>query len=178
MFPLINHCTNMFIDINDKFYCSLGDKHQVVKINIRDSKEKMEIGNGTRGSTSNLLNRPTGIFACQKLNLYVADSRNKGIQWSLPQRKSGTTILSNGLNFPTGIVVDKNGNLLIADHANHRIVMSTINGIRCVAGCSRVNQLKNPKIFWFDDVGNMFVFDTINKEIQKFPQMTNLYGIL
>ena len=178
--PLINKCTHMFIDINNKFYCSLKEKHQVMILHIHGNEQKFEIGNGVSGSTSYLLNQPTGIFVDKNSNLYVADSGNDRIQFFRSKNKNGTTIVGNSitityrLKFPTGIVVDKNGNLFIADNGHNRIIISTINGIRCIVGCSGVNQLQDPQTLWFDDIGNMFVLDSMNKRIQKFSLQTNL----
>jgi hypothetical protein len=79
-----NFCFGLFIDINDNLYCSIGLSHQVVKTALDSNTiiSTVVAGNGTAGSTANMLSYPRGIFVDIKNNLYVADcSNNSSRKW-------------------------------------------------------------------------------------------------
>ena len=184
----LSNCTNIFIDVNDSIYCSYDQNHTVIKIKFDDSPDESintTFGNGTNGSTSDLLDSPSGIFVDIHLNLYVADTGNNRIQRFQHGYTNATTVAGNpalghkGLKSPTGVVVDSDGRLYIADCGNHRIIRSDLNGFRCVVGCRLgtnlgSNQSFHPRALWFDTDGDMFVFDQINHDIQKFSQVKDL----
>lgn len=183
-------CISMFIDFTNTLYCSMDWKHKVVKLllDYESNIEEIIAGNGTNGSTSDLLWHPNGIFVDTKLNLYVADSENNRIQLFQPAHINGETVAGNkvlsinGLNFPTAIVLDADGHLFIADRDNHRIIRSVPNGFQCIVGCSgqsgsASHQLHKPRALWFDSFGNIFVLDKMNHRIQKFLLLTNSPGM-
>jgi sugar lactone lactonase YvrE len=79
------------------------------------------------------------------------------------------------LNYPIDIFIDSNDTLFIADGDNNRIVKyyaNTSSGIlvggNLVAG-SNTNLLNQPKGVAVDKMGNVFVGDSANYRIQKFP---------
>jgi hypothetical protein len=182
-------CYSLFVDIYGNLYCSLGDFHKVVKklfsadLNVSSTVA----GNGIRGSASNLLNNPQGIFVTIELNLYVADYGNNRVQCFESGQLNATTVAGNGsngtieLSEPTGIALDADGYLFIVDSYNNRIVGSGPNGFKCLVGCSLTNgpaldQLDSPSSLSFDSYGNLFVADTYNSRIQKFFLMSNSCG--
>lgn len=189
--PILYKCTSLFIDINDSIYCSIDQEHKVIKISFNDTsgEEVLIFGNGTNGSTPDLLHSPSGIFVYSELNLYVADTGNHRVQRFEHGSNNGTTVAGNtalgdeGLRYPTGVVVDKNDYLFIADCGNHRIIRSEPNGFRCIAGCSKKadsasDQLHHPRALWFDTSENMFVLDQSNHRIQKFFLQTSSSSML
>lgn len=182
-------CYSIFVDINGRVYCSLGDLHKVVQrtSNNDPSSSSIVAGTGTSGSTSNKLNTPQGIFVSTQFWLYVADSGNNRIQLFLPTQLNGSTVAGNGaantitLDNPTGVILDNEGYLFIVDSNNNRIVGSSPSGFRCVVGCSTgsgsaANQLNKPWSLSFDSLGNLFVADTYNSRIQKFTLSANACG--
>ncbi len=182
-------CHGFFVDIYENLYCSLGDLHQVIQKLANGSINATRIiaGNGTKGSTSNMLNSPRGIFLNTKLDLYVADCKNNRIQLFPFGQLNGITVASNNsmgniaLNCPTAIVLDADEYLFIADSNNHRIIGSGYNGLQCLVGCSGVNgsasyQLASPRRISFDSGGNIFIIDRSNRRIQKFLLATNSCG--
>jgi DNA-binding beta-propeller fold protein YncE len=179
-------CYGLFVDVNDNLYCSIFDLHQVVMKSLSSSANTSTIvaGTGCRGSASNMLNCPVGIFVDINLNLYVADYGNNRIQFFVAGQVSGTTVAGNGvsisLSYPSGITLDADGYLFIVDSSNNRIVGSGPNGFRCLVGCSgggpASNQLSSPFTLSFDSYGNMFVTDYGNSRIQKFLLATNSCG--
>lgn len=179
-------CTNVFIDSKDSIYCSYDQEHKVVKIpfDVTSHNRIITFGNGTNGSSPDLLDSPSGLFVDIHLNLYVADTGNDRIQRFKPGQTNGTTVAGDsviegkGLKSPTAIVVDRRGSLYIADCGNHRIVRAEGNSFRCVVGCNWDSNIAfdlsfHPRAFWFDTGGNMFVFDQVNHHIQKFPLRTS-----
>jgi hypothetical protein len=182
-------CVDLFVDINNTIYCSMGDHHRVVKKSLNTDNNTLTIaaGNGSNGSASYMLNYPFGIFVSINFDLYVADSMNHRIQRFQPGDLNGTTVAGNeavqtiNLVSPTGIVLDVDQWLFIVDTGNHRIVKSGPNGFQCIVGCSEEsgaasNQLFHPTALSFDSYGNMFVVDTGNVRIQKFILATNSCG--
>jgi len=146
-------------------------------------------GTGSKGSTSNELNEPVGIFVDINFDLYVADSVNDRVQLFPSGKLNGITVAgSNSPNptinlfMPTGIVLDAEKNFFIADYLNHRIVGSSSNVFRCLVGChgegSQSNRLYYPHSFSFDRFGNIFVVDQVNHRIQKFEYLEKSCGKL
>ncbi|CAF1427384.1 unnamed protein product [Adineta steineri] len=178
-------CYGLFIDINNNLYCSLKNRHQVVKLLLNNGTTIPTIaaGNGSAGSLSNMLSFPQGIYVDSNLNLYIADSANNRIQFVRTGQLNGVTIVGNGsstniiLNYPTGIVLDANGYLFIVDSYNHRIVGSSYYGFRCIVGCSgggsSASQLSFPQSMAFDSYGNIYVTDRNNSRVQQFTLQTN-----
>jgi len=179
-------CTGIFVSSDNNLYCSSIRQHRVIKIKL-DSNLTIPIavaGNGCPGPVANMLDHPHGIFVDTSFNLYVADSHNNRIQHFPPNQSNAITVVGFGaivyfiLNRPTAIVFDADGYLYIVDSGNHRIIQSTLDGLRCLVGCSGENgitssQLHNPQTMAFDNHGNIFVTDLNNYRIQKFLLATN-----
>lgn len=183
-------CYDLFVDINNNLHCSLGNSHQVIKYSLSHNASSpiVSAGNGSAGSTAELLDLPLGIYVDWNLNLYVADCGNDRIQFFRAGNSRGTTITTNGetgliiLSCPTDVVLDAEQNLFIVDGNNHRIIGSGANRFRCIAGClgpnaSLPSSLFNPRSMAFDSYGNIFVTDTGNSRIQKFTLLNNTCGI-
>lgn len=174
-------CYGLFVDINDTIYCSLADHHQVLKLLTNNSinETKIAAGNGSSGSSLDLLNSPRGIFVTTNFELYIADCNNNRIQLFSVGQLNGTTVSENTtLNCPTGVLLDKDKYLFIVDSENHRILRSHVNGFHCIVGClqkngSSVDQLNNPQSMSFDSYGNIYVTDRNNNRIQKFKLIAN-----
>ncbi|CAF1057170.1 unnamed protein product [Adineta steineri] len=175
-------CFGLFIDIHDTLYCSMTNHHQVVKRSLTDSvmtSNHVAAGTGIRGSASNELDSPFGIFVDVNLDLYVADCRNHRVQLFQSGELNGITVAGSTslnptvtLSCPSAIILDAEKYLFIVDQYNSRIVGSSLNGFRCLVGCygegSQSNQLSNPSSLSFDSYGNIFVTDVLNNRIQKF----------
>ena len=182
-------CNGLFVDIYDSLYCSLWSNHRVVRRTV-DSDANTSItvaGNGSNGSASSMFQNPCGIFVDIDLSLYVADHGNSRVQLFRSGQLNGTTVAGNGapdtisLSGPASAVLDGNGYLFIADHNNFRIVGSSPNGFRCIAGCtekngSAANQFFKPYDLTFDSHGNLFVTDMYNNRLQKFILAKNSCG--
>jgi hypothetical protein len=185
-------CHELFVDTNDTLYCSMSAHHQVVKRSLNDPDMTSIIvaaGTGSKGSAFNQLNEPVGIFVHVNFDLYVADCFNHRVQLFQSGELNGITVAGNGspnptinLNCPTEIVLDAQKNLLIVDQNNHRIVGSSLNGFRCLVGCSGLgsqsDKLTYPFSISFDRSGNMFVNDKGNSRIQKFEYLQSCSGKL
>ena len=179
-------CSGLFVDQNITLYCSMANKHQVIKkpLYVNTNLTTVAAGTGIAGAGAAGLRSPNGIFVDITLALYVADCGNNRVQRFGSSPFSGTTVAGNGtsgaiqLNCPTGVTLDNNGYLFIVDSSNHRIIGSGPTGFRCIVGCSGVggsmaNQLSSPRTLSFDSYGNMFVTDWNNDRIQKFFLDTN-----
>ena len=184
------NCFGLFIDLNNTLYCSLTNRHLVIKSFLDDGTNSTTIaaGNGSKGSAANMLNSPRGIYVDSHLDLYVADCSNDRVQMFRSGELNGTTIVGGGtanvtfiLDCPTGIAFDADQYIFIVDNEKARIVGSRPNGFRCLVGCSNskgsaLNQLNNPDTLHFDSYGNMFVTDRNNSRIQKFIFANNSCG--
>jgi hypothetical protein len=182
-------CFGIFIDINNTLYCSMRNVHQVVARSLNSVTDILTVvaGIGCPGSSSDMLNLPSGIFVDINFDLYVADCGNDRIQLFESDPLNGTTLSIDGiagtipLNCPTGIVLDGDDYLYIVDSGNQRILASGPAGFLCLIGCSGTsgsasNQLNTPWSMSFDSYGNIFVTDQGNSRIQKFILATNSCG--
>jgi len=135
-------------------------------------------GTGVRGSESDMLNYPWGIFVDINLDLYVADYDNNRIQLFRLNQRNGITVVGKEsskvtieLLYPTGIVLDGDRYLFIVDCGNNRIIGSDENGFRCIFGCSGYghtnDKLYNPFSISFDSYGNIYITDRDNHRVQK-----------
>ncbi|CAF1411851.1 unnamed protein product [Adineta steineri] len=143
------------------------------------ASNRVAAGTGVRGSASNQLSNPGGIFVDMNLDLYVTECNNNRVQLFPPGESNGITVAGYTsenptitLSCPNGAILDAEKYLFIVDNANHRIVGSGLNGFRCLVGCygmgSQSNQLYKPFSLSFDHSGNIFVTDQTNHRIQKF----------
>ena len=183
------HCDDLFVDVNNTMYCSIGGTNQVMTKSLDDSTNTLSIvaGTGCYGAASDMLAYPGGIFVDLNSSLYVADRNNHRVQYFANGNRNATTVAGNGasgtitLNTPTDIALDGNGYLFIVDTGNHRIIALGPNGFRCAVGCTNTsgstsNHLTYPRSMSFDSDGNMCVADTGNSRIQKFVLQNNTSG--
>jgi hypothetical protein len=175
-------CWDIFVDISNMLYCSLGERHQIIakSLNYNTNTFLIVAGTGSADTALNTLDNPRGIFVDINFDLYVADCGNNRIQLFHEGKLTGITIAGSGssnltitLNCPTGIILDADKYLFIVDNGNNRIVRSGLNGFQCLLGCSgssgsASNQLNGPWSHSFDSYGNIFVTDQGNNRIQKF----------
>jgi hypothetical protein len=188
---VFSSCYGLFVDMNDNVYCSMYNHHLVAKSLVQDRRITLDIlaGTGRKGSASNQLDHPHGIFVDARFELYVADCENDRVQLFPSGESHGITVagresssLTISLDCPTGITFDAQKYLFIVDSNNHRIVRSGVNGVQCLVGCygsgSQSTQLSFPSSLTFDRSGNMFVVDQKNNRIQKFQYSEKSCGKL
>ena len=152
-------------------------------------------GDNGSGDAANQLFFPGGVFVDAAGNLYVADNANNRIQKFAYDASddsyavdavtvaggNGDGSAANQLADPSGIFVDAAGNLFVVDGDNNRVQKFAYdasgdtyaaNGVT-VAGGNGVgagaNQLNDPFNLFIDAAGDLYVADTGNNRIQKFP---------
>ena len=85
---------------------------------------------GDGGSTADRLTSPSGVFADENENVYVADLHNQRVQFWRKGARSGETVAGNGttgsalneLNSPIRVLLDSKQNLLVVDLQNNRVM--------------------------------------------------------
>lgn len=170
-------CAGLFVDIRNYLYCSLTEKHRVIKKLINSTSNRATSVAG--GSSDSRLAYPRGIFVTISLDLYVADWFNDRVQLFKYGRRRGITVSGNvRLLQPTAVFLDADEYLFIVDSGHNRIIRTRSNAFHCIIGCSDVSdstssQLDRPYSATFDNYGNIFVVDEYNDRIQKFLLMTN-----
>jgi hypothetical protein len=181
-------CFCLFVDIANYVYCSMRAEHRVVKQSLGASMNTLitVAGTGSRGSASNVLDNPDGIFVNINFDLYVADCLNNRVQLFKFGQLNGITVagknalLSIELDHPIAVFLDADDYLFILD-SKARIIGSNSNGFYCLVGCSGIRgnepyQLWYPHAAAFDSYGNILVADAGHKRIQKFILITNVFG--
>jgi gliding motility-associated-like protein len=145
-------------------------------------------GNGP-GAAANQLFSPLSVFLDRDGNMYVADNNNNRVQSFPPGSTSATNgftvaggsgqgMAASQLNHPSSVFVDSHGNLYVADEGNHRIQEfppnsgGGDNGITVAGGNfpgGDSNQLNTPMSIWVDANGYLYIADTYNSRVQRFP---------
>ncbi|MDB5100524.1 MAG: repeat containing protein, partial [Cyanobacteria bacterium RYN_339] len=137
---------------------------------------------------------PLGLVAAATQELYLADRDNHcirkidrvGVVTTLVGGPSAGLVDGNGavvrFNQPHGLAFDANGNLYVADRGNHcirkvtpfgavtRVLGSGIAGY--ADGPALSVQFKSPAGVILDAAGNLYVADSGNNRIRKFPAGT------
>ena len=179
-------CAGLFVDIKNYLYCSVGDRHQILKQSLDNDSSVTVIvaGNGSQGLANNMLNGPRGIFVTITFDLYVADCWNNRVQLFKSGKQDGMTVAGSTstssirLDHPTAVFLDADDYLFIIDNGNHRVLGLGSNGFYCIAGCSSNYGPTSSHLYFpyggvFDNYGNIFIADQDNNRIQKFILMTN-----
>ncbi|RIV20473.1 T9SS C-terminal target domain-containing protein [Fibrisoma montanum] len=185
----------LFVDDSRAIYVADQVNNRIMKFppnSSSDTAGTIVAGNGY-GSELNQLGYPTGVALDEQGAIYVSDSANHRIM-KFPRGSTtgtfGTTVAGGQgqgrdvrqLDSPGGVVVDGDGAIYVADTKNHRIqkyTPTTNNGIlvATVAGNgsqgSGPTQLDNPGGIFLDESGALYVADTRNHRIQKFPPGSN-----
>jgi hypothetical protein len=177
-------CKSLFIDGNYNIYCSMNNPDQIMKSSSTSSTHNDIIiaGNGSTGSTADMLSSPTGIFVDNSTNLYVADSGNNRIQFFVPGQMNGITVIGSEstssftLDYPTSVVLDGNGYLFIVDNNDNRIVIFKSNEFQCETRYLDTDRLFLPNFMQFDSYQNIFVSDWDNSRIEESMLTINLCG--
>ena len=75
-------CAGLFVDINNDLYCSIWNRHKVIKTSLNRINNNLTAvaGTGLSGKMANMLDNPRGIFVDNNINLYIADCYNDRIQ--------------------------------------------------------------------------------------------------
>ena len=175
------NCYGLFIDLNNTLYCSIRDNCTVVSLSLslNNNVTTTVAGTHVKGSASDQLHSPWGIFVDVNFDLYVADAGNNRIQRFQLGQLNGTTVAGNGtpdtlmLNYPTDVILDADGYLYIADNENHRIIRAGPTDYQCIAGCSgqpgsNSSHLDKAFSLRFDSQANIYVADEKNHRIQRF----------
>lgn len=179
-------CAGLFVDNNQRLYCSIAEYHVVVKVDLTNHSRIWTriAGTGCPGPVPNTLDQPSGIFVDGSFNVYVADTYNDRIQRFSLDEANGYTVAGFDssthfrLNRPTGIILDGYSRFFIVDSHNHRIIRSVQEGFKCIVGCTEIPgdtpyELYCPHSMAFDNTGNIFVTDWKNHRVQIFYLSTN-----
>ncbi|CAF1338992.1 unnamed protein product [Rotaria sp. Silwood1] len=130
-------------------------------------------GNG-RGSETNQLNEPLGLYVDDDQTIYVADaSNNRIVEWKYGATNGKVVAGGNGqgngahqLNGPLDVIIDKESdNLLISDYRNNRVVRwSRRNGTRGETIISNIPYLG----LTMDDNGFLYVVHNEKDEVRRY----------
>ena len=166
-------CYGLFIDINETIYCSILEKHKIIKRSLKNETIGWipAGGSGNPGNPPTNLNTSQGIFVDIDFTLYVADCHNNIIQQFKPNSTNGiVTEHGTELNCPTSVVLDRDNNLYIVDNGNNRVVRIPFNSsyVQCLVGCPGSTTLNHPIDLSFDSMGNMYVTNTRDMQVLKF----------
>jgi hypothetical protein len=154
-------------------------------------------GTGTAGTptpglaTGSKLNSPSGVAVGSSGNVYIADTGNNQIEkvtsGGVLSIVAGTgasgpptpgPARSSKLHYPHGVTVDSQGNLYISDTANHEIDKVTSAGTLSIfagtgesgppiPGPATTSDLNNPDGVSVDSLGNVYIADNGNHQVEK-----------
>lgn len=177
------------IDSNGSIYILHSDLGRVTKWeNGGLSNGKSVAGGNSTGNRIDQLNNPSGMFIeWNPFAIWIADTGNHRIvKWTSP---SNSIVVCGGFGWddnqfrsPSGLFVDSNGGgrFFVADTNNHRIQMwllgattgTTMAGQTGVPG-NRLNRLWGPVSVSVDGNGILYIADTGNNRILRWPLNSN-----
>ncbi|CAN5640189.1 hypothetical protein BH09BAC4_BH09BAC4_04380 [soil metagenome] len=186
--------TNVYVDGGGNVYIAdySNDRVQKFPPNSTSATSGSTVAGGNGGgSGAKQLNSPSSVYVDGAGNLYVSDYDNHRVQKFPPNSTSatsGSTVAggngygggANQLANPYGMYVDKQGTIYVADEGNHRIQKFPPNSTSATSGSTvaggngegtGANQLSNPLGVAVDGAGYVYVADTDNYRIQKFPPL-------
>ena len=159
---------------------------------------------GKEGDQADRFKDPSCIHIDANDLIYICDHHNDRIQLWRTNGTTGTTVAGIGagsspteLPHPEYLAFDKNGYMYVTGHtvaSVQRFAPNSNQGVR-VAGSSdagtKLNQLKKPSALIVDDQLNLYVVDTGNERVMKWPanastgtavisnsRIAGVYGIL
>jgi sugar lactone lactonase YvrE len=117
------------------------------------------------------LNRPAGVAADARGNVYFSDSgSNAVLEWNALTRQV-TTLVWNGISNPSGVAVDRSsGNLYFADSGNNAIKEWNASTQQVTTLVS--TGLSNPSGVAVDGFGNLYFADSGNNAIKEWNAST------
>ena len=168
-------------------YISEWGGHRIIQYLLGASSGNVVAGGNGAGMGSTQLNGPLGIYLDLTSNSLIIANReaNNIVKWVLGA-SIWTLLVGSGsgssgssstlLNGPCGVILDPLGNIYVADTANSRIQFflagqtngTTIAGVTGVSGSTDL-LLSGPYAVTLDSDNNLYVADTSNHRIQKFP---------
>ncbi|CAF3755882.1 unnamed protein product [Rotaria socialis] len=179
--------TAFFVTRDQTLFIADSGNARVQKWKLWDKRGYTVAGGKRAGATLDKISMSYGLYVDDENNVYVSEHNNHRVTlWMADDTDVGLLVaggngmgkLPKQLANPWGIYVTKNGTVYIADFNNHRIqkwapnaksgltVAGDSNG---VAG-SWQYQLSYPRQVLLDQYGNMFILDTGNNRIVKWPQ--------
>ncbi|CAM2707641.1 unnamed protein product [Rotaria socialis] len=177
--------TALFLTRNYTLFIADSNNSRVQKWKYDEPLGFTVAGGDGSGVTLDKISVSYGLYVDDQYNVYVSEYENHRVTLWMNNNKTigrlvaggnGNGTASNQLNCPRGIHVTTNGTIYIADYNNHRIQKWTRDASSgwTVAGQSGVNgsssrQLWNPTAVLVDQYNNLFILDTRNTRIQKWP---------
>ncbi|MEI6185059.1 MAG: choice-of-anchor Q domain-containing protein, partial [Bacteroidota bacterium] len=187
----LNYPLGVYVDTSGNIYIADSRNHRVQKWKDGDSYGKTVAGNAAAvaGSTSNLLNNPTGIYVDVANNIYISDYLNNRIQKWASGAINGTTVAggngagsgANQLNTPMSVWVNEknNNDVYIADAGNNRIQVwsayttagyTIMGGNNSGSGLNQFNRVSG--MVMSPDRSTVFACDEYNNRIVSY----NIYS--
>ncbi|CAF3887385.1 unnamed protein product [Rotaria sordida] len=189
----LNNIIGIRVDSLDNIYVSEYLKGRIVRWSSNTTNLTVIAGNGTLGSTAELLNSPRHIdLDASSQYLYIADCNNHRIQmWHISNNGSltagrgiavaggnGAGPESSQLNYPRAVVVSyKNGAIYVSDSHNNRVQRWEMNasyGVTIAGSPSGQSGSSASLLFYLTGLAldpnetYLFVCDTGNNRVQRF----------
>ena len=173
-------CWGFFVDRYGSWYCSLRDRHQVIRNSLvpHNLPDVPLLGDDHAGTSSKSLSYPTAIYVDNdNLDVYIADTGNDRIQLLNKGATEGRTIVGESgetcfrLDRPIGLTMDKNGSLYILQRFHHRILRCSHDYCHCIIKCSisnssSPNQLHWPAYLAFNSRGSLIFLNRKDRQIR------------
>lgn len=191
-----NGPSSIVVDTSGNFYIADTASHVIRKMTANGVVTTIAGLAGASGSVDGFgslarFNAPSGVAVDSAGNVYVADTFNHVIRVISPSGSvttlAGSANASGALDgvgpaarffLPSGVAVDNVGTVYVADSGNHCIRRITVGGTvstfaGALGGAGFVNgvginsRFNTPNSLIIDNVGNVYVADSINNAIRK-----------
>ena len=177
----LNHPYGLDVDDDGTMFIADVKNHRIMRWKPKAMEGEMMVGRRGQGNQTDQLDHPLAVLMDQINNVLIVSERGnrRVMRWSLDNDQSkmnvGQVMISNILSF--GLALDNQGSLYISDFGRHEVrrygPQDGREGVIVAGGYSpgaRLNQLNYPRDIYVDDDQSVYISDTENHRVVKWPR--------
>ncbi|CAF4831432.1 unnamed protein product [Rotaria sp. Silwood1] len=164
----LDYPLGLFRNEDDAIYVADSFNHRIVKWLPRMSTGQIVAGGKYEGNSNEQLNDPSSVVIDKNGTMFICDRNNKRVQQWFQNANSGQTLISNISCW--GLAMDSEGSLYISSDDNRVTKWPSDQVVAGGQGTGNgLNQLSKPNGLFVDRNQSLFIADSENHRIMKWP---------